>query len=117
MVDAAAGGLVQRAWSGSAASSSPGRCRASSAGATCRRTSTARPTSAAYSWVEAEQAWLPFALDVLTLEGDRIKEITSFISRAALSREPEYYERFPEQPRDLDSAAAFERFGLPSRLD
>jgi len=74
-------------------------------------------TSAAYSWVEAEQAWLPFALDVLTLEGDRIKEITSFISRAAISREPEYYERFPEQPRDLDSAAAFERFGLPSRLD
>ena len=74
-------------------------------------------TSAAYSWVEAEQAWLPFALDVLTLEGDRIKEITSFISRAAISREPEYYERFPEQPRDFDSAAAFERFGLPSRLD
>ena len=74
-------------------------------------------TSAAYSWVETEQAWLPFALDVLTLEGDRIKEITSFISRAALSREPEYYERFPDQPRDLDSAAAFERFGLPSHLD
>ena len=49
---------------------------------------------------------------MLTLEGDRIKEITSFISRAAISREPEYYERFPEQPRDFDSAAAFERFGL-----
>ena len=54
---------------------------------------------------------------MLTLEGDRIKEITSFISRAAISRGPEYYERFPEQPRDFDSAAAFERFGLPSRLD
>ena len=61
-------------------------------------------TSAAYSWVEAEQAWLPFALDVLTLEGDRIKEITSFISRSTLSRDPEYYARFPDQPRDLDSA-------------
>ncbi len=73
--------------------------------------------SAAYSWVEAEQAFLPFALDVLTLEGDQIKEITSFISRATLGRDPEYYERFPEQPRDFESAAAFERFGLPGRLD
>jgi RNA polymerase sigma-70 factor (ECF subfamily) len=73
--------------------------------------------SAAYSWVEAEGAWLPFALDVLTLEGDRIKEITSFISRSTLSRDPEYYARFPDQPRDLDSASAFERFGLPGRLD
>ena len=73
--------------------------------------------SAAYSWVEAEQAFLPFALDVLTLEGDQIKEITSFISRSTLGRDPEYYERFPEQPRDYGSAAAFERFGLPGRLD
>jgi RNA polymerase sigma-70 factor, ECF subfamily len=73
--------------------------------------------SAAYSWVEAEQAFLPFALDVLTLAGDRIKAITSFISRATLSRDPEYYARFPDQPRDPESAAAFERFGLPERLD
>jgi RNA polymerase sigma-70 factor (ECF subfamily) len=73
--------------------------------------------SAAYSWVEAEQAWLPFALDVLTLEGDRIKEITSFISRSTLGRDPEYYARFPDRPRDLESASAFEHFGLPSRLD
>jgi RNA polymerase sigma-70 factor, ECF subfamily len=76
-----------------------------------------QPASAAYSWVEAEQAWLPFALDVLTFEGDRIKEITSFISRSTASRDPEDYDRFPELPRDLESASAFERFGLPSRLD
>ena len=73
--------------------------------------------SAAYSWIEAEQAYLPFALDVLTLEGDRIKEITSFISRSTLGRDPEYYARFPDQARDPASAAAFERFGLPGRLD
>jgi RNA polymerase sigma-70 factor, ECF subfamily len=73
--------------------------------------------SAAYSWVEAEQAWLPFALDVLTLEGDRIKEITSFISRSTSSRDPEDYDRFPDQPRDLESASAFEHFGLPAQLD
>ena len=61
-----------------------------------------------------EQTFRPFALDVLTLEGDRITEITSFISRSTLSRDPEYYARFPDQPRDLDSASAFERFGLPA---
>jgi hypothetical protein len=73
--------------------------------------------TASYSWVEAERAYLPFALDVLTLEGERIKAITSFISRATLGRDPEYYARFPDQPRDLESASAFERFGLPARLD
>jgi RNA polymerase sigma-70 factor (ECF subfamily) len=72
--------------------------------------------SAAYSWIEAEQAYLPFALDVLTLEDDRIKEITSFISRSTLGRDPEYYARFPDQAGDPGSAAAFERFGLPGRL-
>jgi RNA polymerase sigma-70 factor (ECF subfamily) len=76
-----------------------------------------QPASAAYSWVEAEQAYLPFALDVLTFEGDRIKEITSFISRSTEGRDREYYTRFPDQPRDFGSAAAFERFGLPGRLD
>ena len=73
--------------------------------------------SAAYSWVEAEQAYLPFALDVLTLEGDRIKEITSFISRSTLSRDPEYYARFPDQPRDLDERRGVRALRPPGRLD
>ena len=30
-----------------------------------------------------EQAYRPFALDVLTLEGERIKEVTAFITRSA----------------------------------
>ena len=72
---------------------------------------------AAYSWVEPEQAYLPFALDVLTLDGDRIQAITSFISRSTRSRDREYYARFPDQPSDPESAAAFDRFGLPGRLD
>ena len=54
---------------------------------------------------------------MFTFDGDRIKEITSFISRSTESRDPEYYARFPDQPRDPASAAAFERFGLPARLD
>jgi RNA polymerase sigma-70 factor (ECF subfamily) len=32
-----------------------------------------------YTWHEDRQAYLPFALDVLTLEADKIKEVTAFI--------------------------------------
>jgi RNA polymerase sigma-70 factor (ECF subfamily) len=74
-------------------------------------------TVGAYAWVEAEGAFLPFALNVLTLEGDRILEITAFISRSTEQADPEAYVRFPEQPVDPHSAAAFERFGLPARLE
>jgi RNA polymerase sigma-70 factor (ECF subfamily) len=71
-----------------------------------------------YARDAATGAYLPFALDVLTLLGDRIAEITSFITRALSGREdPEYYARYPDQAGDPAKTAAFERFGLPARLD
>ena len=45
-------------------------------------------------------AYLPFALDVMTLEGDRIREITAFITRTT---ELDDFSRWPEEP--LDGAA------------
>jgi RNA polymerase sigma-70 factor, ECF subfamily len=75
-----------------------------------------QPASAAYEWSEEEQAYLPFALDVLTFEGDRIKEVTAFITRTADSDDPEFYRRWPDQPLDR-ARFTFERFGLPGRLD
>src|SRR5215211_4813350 len=70
-----------------------------------------------YAWYEDERAYLPFALDVLTLEGEKVREITSFITRSTLARDPGFYERWPEQPMDLSAVtASFERFGLPPRL-
>jgi hypothetical protein len=73
---------------------------------------------AVYSWVAEAGAYLPFALDTLTLDADhRIAEVTAFITRSTDSRDPEFYARWPAQPLDPGSAAAFERFGLPSRLD
>jgi RNA polymerase sigma-70 factor (ECF subfamily) len=72
---------------------------------------------AAYAWLEPEAAYIPFALNVLTLEDDRIRDITSFISRSADSPDPAAYLNFPQQPADPRSAAAFERFRLPARLD
>ena len=71
-----------------------------------------------YSWYEGEGSYLPFALDVFTLDGAQITEVTSFITRSTLSRDHHFYERWPEQPADAAKvAASFERFGLPGRLD
>jgi RNA polymerase sigma-70 factor, ECF subfamily len=70
-----------------------------------------------YSWDAGERSHLPFALDVLTLEGAQIKEITSFITRSRLGRVPEFYMRWPEQAVDPARVAEFEAFGLPGRLD
>jgi RNA polymerase sigma-70 factor, ECF subfamily len=71
-----------------------------------------------YAWYEEDQSYRPFALDVLTLEGERIKAITSFITRSTLSRNRHFYERWPEQRFDAaEVVAAFERFGLPGRID
>jgi hypothetical protein len=70
-----------------------------------------------YSRDEDTGAYLPFALDVLTLRDGQILEVTSFITRALRGEDPEYYARFPDQPLDPAQLAAFERFGLPGRLD
>src|SRR5256885_8543018 len=48
-----------------------------------------------YTWHEAENAYLPFALDVFTLEGDRIKEVTAFIARSPHG-DSELFARWPE---------------------
>jgi RNA polymerase sigma-70 factor, ECF subfamily len=79
-----------------------------------------QPALGIYAWYEEDGTYHPFALEVLTLDGEgRIKDITSFITRATLSRDRHYYERYPEQPLEDPSKilAAFERFGLPDRLD
>jgi len=50
--------------------------------------------------------------------GDRIKEVTAFITRAAPSPDREVIARMPDHPFDRPSLeAAFENFGLPERLD
>jgi len=77
-----------------------------------------QPAVGSYCWYEPEQAYMPFALDVLTLDGARIKEIVSFITRSTQSDDPDSYTRFPEQPLDPDRLRDyFQRFDLPARLD
>jgi RNA polymerase sigma-70 factor (ECF subfamily) len=76
-----------------------------------------QPALAFYAWDQAEDTYLPFALNVLTLRGTQISDVTAFIVRSTEAPDDGTYERFPEQPFDEQRlAGAFERFGLPGRL-
>jgi RNA polymerase sigma-70 factor (ECF subfamily) len=74
---------------------------------------------AAYTWQDDEGAFLPFALDVLTFEGELIKEVTAFITRPSQEVDDrEKFARWPDQPVDPDKVVSvFERFGVPARLE
>src|SRR4051794_3654844 len=71
-----------------------------------------------YTWDDDEGAFMPFCVDVLTLEGDRIKEVTAFIVKALVPEDDrEYYKNFPDQATDARAKSiVFDRFGLPDRV-
>lgn len=76
-----------------------------------------QPALAFYSWDEDAQAYLPFALNVLSFRGSEVSDVTAFIVRSTEATEPEAYQRFPDQPLDTQRlSGAFGRFGLPDRL-
>jgi RNA polymerase sigma-70 factor (ECF subfamily) len=69
-----------------------------------------------YTWMEQQKTHLPFSLDVLTLAGDKVREVTAFVVRPADT--PDGYARWPERaadPRRVESV--FRRFGLPNHID
>ena len=71
-----------------------------------------------YAWDEATGTHLPFALDVLTLQGDRIKEVTAFIVRTTDLPDRDAFKRWPEQPLDeRRTELVFARAGLPACVD
>jgi RNA polymerase sigma-70 factor (ECF subfamily) len=71
-----------------------------------------------YSWDEEQGKRVPFAINVLTFEGEKIKEIDAFIVRGSQDPDPEVQARTPEQPADYEKLAkAYSRFGLPATLD
>ncbi|MDQ6807012.1 MAG: sigma-70 family RNA polymerase sigma factor [Actinomycetota bacterium] len=72
-----------------------------------------------YSWNDEQETYLPFALNVLTLRGSQVSDVTAFIARSAEPREdPEAFERYPDEPVDAGKVGdVFERFGLPTQLD
>ena len=62
-----------------------------------------------YTFDTRQQRWVPSVFDVLTLDGDRIAEVTGFVTAELLSRWGSEDDRFV-------GAAAFPRFGLPAVL-
>jgi RNA polymerase sigma-70 factor (ECF subfamily) len=77
-----------------------------------------QPALAFYTWDPAKAYYEPFALNVLTFRGEQISDVTAFITRSTEDPDPAVIARLPEQPYDERRLyAAFERFGLPDRLD
>ena len=78
----------------------------------------AQPALGFYAWSDEDGGFRPFALNVLSLDGERVSDVTAFIARSPRAPSPESYERYPEQPVDpARLGAVFGRFGLPERLE
>jgi RNA polymerase sigma-70 factor (ECF subfamily) len=76
-----------------------------------------QPALAFYAWDEDEQAYLPFAMNVLTFRGDKISAVDAFVARATDIPAGDSYGRWVDEPIDPARLhAAFESFGLPERL-
>jgi RNA polymerase sigma-70 factor (ECF subfamily) len=77
-----------------------------------------QPAIGFYAWDDDAGAFLPFALNVLTLRGRQIGDVTAFVVRSTAPTEREAYHRWVEQPADpARLVGSFGRFGLPERLD
>ena len=77
-----------------------------------------QPALAFYAWDDDEGAYMPFALNVLTIRDGKVGDVTAFITRSAQDPDREVLARLPEQEYDerrLDEA--FRQFDLPDRLD
>jgi RNA polymerase sigma-70 factor (ECF subfamily) len=77
----------------------------------------AQPALAFYAWDHAAGAYLPFALNVLSLRDGLVSDVIAFIVRSIDEPDPDAYVRFPEQPIDRRRmTGSFERFGLPDHV-
>jgi RNA polymerase sigma-70 factor, ECF subfamily len=77
-----------------------------------------QPALAFYAWDDEEQAYLPFALNVLTFRGKLISDVVAFVARATDIPATGSYGRWVDEPIDPNRLnASFERFGLPDRLE
>ena len=73
---------------------------------------------ACYPFDEGENAFIAFCVDVLTLEGDRIKEVTAFIARTEEIPDDGSFDYWPDyEPEPSKVTAIFTRLNLPERLD
>ena len=81
-------------------------------------TANGQPAIGFYVWEDEAGAYMPFALNVLTFDGDRVSDVVAFAVRSIEPEEREKYHRWVDQPADEQRlAATFGIFGLPPRLD
>jgi RNA polymerase sigma-70 factor, ECF subfamily len=77
-----------------------------------------QPALAFYSWDPDEEAYMPFALNILTLRGRQISDVTAFIVRSIEIPDRETMARMPEQPADESRLqAAFKNFELAEKIE
>jgi RNA polymerase sigma-70 factor (ECF subfamily) len=82
-----------------------------------RTTANGQPALGFYAWNEQDGGYRPFALNVLSMSGPLVHDVTAFIARAPEAADDAAFERYPDEP--LDAARVhdvFERFGLPLQL-
>jgi RNA polymerase sigma-70 factor (ECF subfamily) len=80
-------------------------------------TANGQPAFGAYAWDEDEQAYMAFALNVLTFRGDKICDVVAFAIKEIDADAQERYHRWDTEGTDATRLRnTFERFGLPSRL-
>jgi RNA polymerase sigma-70 factor (ECF subfamily) len=83
-----------------------------------RATANGQPALGFYAWNDEADTYLPFALNVLTLRGSQVSDVTAFIARSPEAPDPKAFERYPDEPVDAGRVEdVFERFGLPTQLD
>jgi RNA polymerase sigma-70 factor (ECF subfamily) len=76
-------------------------------------TANGQPAVATYTRMP-DGRFMAFSVDVLTLDGEQIREVCSFIVRSTASEDADYYQHWPRHPVDPDRfAAVFGRLGLP----
>jgi RNA polymerase sigma-70 factor (ECF subfamily) len=85
---------------------------------TVQTTANGQPALGFYAWNADDAYYRPFALNVLTLRGAQVSNVTAFIARSAAPRDREVFGQYPNEPVDTAKVGdVFERFGLPTRLD
>ena len=82
-----------------------------------RTTANAQPALGFYAWDEAAGAYLAFALNVLSLRGDKVKDVTAFMIRSTELEHDEQFHRWVEYAADPERLErVFGRFGLPDEI-
>jgi RNA polymerase sigma-70 factor (ECF subfamily) len=82
-------------------------------------TANGQPAFGAYAWDPTEEAYLAFALNVLTFRGDKVADVVAFAVKAIdeQPREGEGFHRWDTTATDETRLRnTFARFGLPDRI-